>query len=274
MRLLASNLPASHLLVSMLLVLGLAGCAGNKNTQKSVATAPQATTVKTATPEADAAANPYTKSYLPLDRVAVPQQPDPTGPKLFRGNNKDTDNNRMLVKGFDMLGYSSFEAREVPPEQALEQARKLKADLVLLYTKESANKTPASVRIQQLKDQQQARAAGDKSVPPLDDGQAYSYYASFWVKIAPPVIGVHVKGTAKDAVVEGLSVLAVVEESPAFKAGLQEGDTLTRIGEVDLTNTQSLAKVVQRYEGKPVDVEYIREGKANKTSMTLNTRQK
>lgn len=249
-----------RLLVSLLVVLSLIGCASSKGVQKPVEAKP------------DVAENPYIKSYLSLDKPTVALQPDPDGPKLFRGNNKDTDNNRMLVKGFDMLGYSSFEAKEVNPEQAMEQARKLKADLVLVYTKETAA-TPASVKIQQLREQaMKAKSTKSKETAPVDDSPVYSYYASYWVKIAPPVIGVHVKGTSKDAKVDGLIVLAVVEGSPAFKASLKEGDMLTRIGDVSLTNTQSLSQVVKSYEGKTVDVEYEREGKPNKTVMTLNKR--
>ena len=255
-----------RLLVSILMVLSMTGCASNKGLQKPAVATPSV------------AENPYIKGYLSLDKPTVALQPDPDGPKLFRGNNKDTDNNRMLVKGFDMLGYSSFEAREVKPEQALEQAKILKADLVLVYTKETAG-TPASVKIQQLREQAmkaKSKTATDakdsKATTPADDSPVYNYYASYWVKIAPPVIGVHVKGTSKGATVDGLIVLAVVEGSPAFKASLQEGDMLTRIGDIALTNTQSLSQVVKSYEGKTVDVEYVREGKPSKTVMTLNKR--
>lgn len=254
-----------RLLVLLLVVLSLTGCASNKGLQKSAETKPGVT-------ENANSENPYIKSYLSLDKPAIALQPDPDGPKLFRGNNKDTDNNRMLVKGFDMLGYSSFDAKEVKPEQALEQAKQLKADLVLVYTKETAG-TPASVKIQQMREQaMKAKSAKNTDAPPLDDSPVYNYYASYWVKIAPPVIGVHVKGTSKDAKVDGLIVLAVVEGSPAFNASLKEGDMLTRIGDVALTNTQSLSQVVKSYEGKTVDVEYVREGKPIKTVMTLNKR--
>jgi len=254
-----------RLLISLLVVLSLVGCASNKGLQKPVE-------VKSNVAENPDIDNPYIKSYLSLDKPTVALQPDPDGPKLFRGNNKDTDNNRMLVKGFDMLGYSSFEAKEVKPEQALEQAKKLKADLVLVYTKETAG-TPASVKIQQLREQaMKAKSKPAQVAPTVDNSPVYTYYASYWVKIAPPVIGVHVKGTGKDAKVDGLIVLAVVEGSPAFKASLKEGDMLTRIGDVELTNTQALSQVVKSYEGKTVDVEYVREGKSNKTVMTLNKR--
>lgn len=244
--------------VLLAMMLGIAGCAANP----AIKTSGQ--------PVSNTAENPYIKSYFSLDRPVVALQPDPTGPKLFRGNDKDGDNNRMLVKGFDMLGYSSFEAPDVPAEQALEQAKLLKADLVLLYTKQSAE-TPVSVKIQQLREQAlRSKANPDAPNTVQDSGPHYQYYASYWVKLAPPVIGVHVRGVSKNLPGEGLSVLAAVEGSPADKAGLKEGDLLKRIGDVDMIGTASLNKVVQQYAGKTVDVSYERGGEMKTTSMTLN----
>ena len=247
--------------ILILVFLTMAGCAGNKAMKGEMPGATAAT-----------GENPYIKSYFSLDKPSIALQPDPDGPKLFRGNDKDTDNNRMLVKGFDMLGYSSFEAGDVPAEQALEQAKLLKADLVLLYTKQSAE-TPVSVKIQQLREQALRKKSNpeDKTTV-VADNPTYQYYASYWVKIAPPIIGVHVKGVSKNTPAEGLVVLAAVEGSPADKAGLKEGDLLKRIGNVDLVGTASLNKVVQQYAGKTVDVTYERDGELKTVPMTLNVK--
>jgi PDZ domain len=217
------------------------------------------------TAQAEDVANPYVTSYLALDRPQVALQPDANGPKLFRGVDKDADNNKMLVKGFDMLGYSSFEAKQVLPELALEQAKKLKADLVLLYSQETG-KTPASVRLQQLKAQ-----AKDGQVD-VDNSLNYAYYASYWVKLAPPVIGVHVRATAKDAPVKGLHVYAVIEDSPAFKLGLQENDVITQIGSLAMSSPAELSKAAQQYQGQLVEVKYDRQGELTTGQMQLNMR--
>lgn len=246
------------LLLASALVLGLAGCASKGGSSQP---APGAS-----------ASNPYSSAYLSLDKPTVALQPDADGPKLFRGNNKDTDNNRMLVKGFDMLGYSSFDGKQVEPALALEQARKLKADLVLVYTQQSAN-TPPSVKVQQLREQAlKIKKDPNAPTPPADDSPTYSYYASYWVKLAPPVIGVHVKGTSKSVPAKGLTVLAVVEGSPAFKAKLREGDLLKSMGGIALTRTDALSQVVKQYAGKTIDVLYERDGAPAKASMTLNAR--
>jgi hypothetical protein len=224
--------------------------------------------------------NPYVDSYMPLDRPQVNLQPEPDAPRLFRGKDKDRDNNKMLVKGYDMLGFSSFDGKQVAPELALEQGKKLKADIVLVYSRESA-RTPKNVRAQQLRARAKADAAsksGQNTTAETqttetvieDDGATYNYYAAYWVKLAPPMIGVHVRKTAKDAPVQGLHVLAVVEESPAFVAGLQEKDVLLKIGDSRLQDSAALAAVARKYQGQQVEVEYQREGETRQTMLRVN----
>lgn len=229
--------------------------------------------------ETDATAaseNLYTKSYVSKNSPTVALQPDATGPKIYQGSEKDKDYKRMLENGFDMLGYSSFDATEdVNPDQLTEQAKKVKADLVLVYTKLTGN-TPASVRIQQLRekalkatknpDANSGSAANDLT----DEHALYSYFASYWVKLAPPLIGVHVTGSGEAET--GLKVLAVVKDSPAAKVALQEGDVLTRIGEMELTKPEVLTQAAQRYAGQTVEITWRRDGDTNKAAITLNKR--
>ncbi len=220
--------------------------------------------------QAATSTNPYTNAYQPLERQNVALSPDPTGPKLYRGNDKNRDNNRMLVKGFDMLGYSNFQGNDVSPDKALEHARMIKADLVLLYTRVSST-TPSSVKIQQMRDQ--AKNAKDGKVDIQEDEPRYSYYASFWVKLAPPVIGMHVEGLPASSNKQGLKVLAVVEGSPADKAGLKENDIIKKIGDITILKTASLAEVVKQYQGKTVPVVFERNEETVRQEMTLNRKQ-
>lgn len=222
--------------------------------------------------------NPYTKSYVSKNSPTVALEPDPAGPKVYLGGEKDKDYKRMLENGFDMLGYSSFEAAEnVSPEQLTEQARKVKADLVLVYTELTGN-TPASVRIQQLREkalkaQKNPDAKGASNTDELaDDHALYSYFASYWVKLAPPLIGVHVTSAGEGDNATGLKVLAVVRDSPAARVALQEGDVLTHIGEIELTGPEVLTQAAKRYAGQTVEIAWLRDGVANKATITLNKR--
>lgn len=222
--------------------------------------------------------NYYTKSYVNKNNPTVALQPDPDGPKLYSGNVKEEDYQRMLRSGYELRGYSSFEAADVAPEQATEHARKIGADLVLVYSKLTGS-VPISVKIQQLREKAaksdaEKTAAGESAVEVQKPAQEnrYAYFASYWVKLAPPVIGVHVKGPGINDVTQGLVVVAVIKDSPAARADIQEGDMLVRIGEIDLNKPEALSLAAQRYAGQTVDVTLQRDGSDSKTSMTMNPR--
>ena len=263
-------------ILALLLVLNLAACAGSGATQK---TADKATASNKSGSVEQGLENPYTKSYVSKGRPTIALQPDPTGPKIYRGNNQADDYKRMLENGFDMLGYSSFQGLDVPPEKATEQAKNIKADLVLVYAEQKGS-TPASVQIDQARKKagDEAKKAQDqnaslKNDSPSPQGQTlYEYFASYWVKLAPPLIGVHVETNAQDDKRFGLRVIAVVKESPAAKAAIQKDDVLTRIGDVALDKPEALTQAAQRYAGQTVDVLYKRGGNDGKTTMTLNSR--
>ena len=222
---------------------------------------------------AEVSENPYAKSFVSRDRPSIALQPDSSGPKLYRGANQVDDYKRMLENGFDMIGYSSFQGLDVSPEKATEQARDIKADMVLVYAERKGG-TPASVQIdqarQKAKDKDTATDKADGAS--AKDQKLYEYFASYWVKLAPPLIGVHVEANAQDENRFGLRVIAVVKDSPAAKAGITDEDVLTRIGEFALDKPEALTKAAQHYAGQTVDVTYKRGESEASTSMTLNSR--
>lgn len=215
--------------------------------------------------QAWAADNPYTKHYVDRSQAGLPLQPDPAGPKLFRGTQKDVDAQKMLVKGYDLIGEAAFNATETSPELALEQAKKIKADLVLVYGS-VLTKTPTSVQLDQLRAQSKAGEALDLK----EDTPIYQYGASYWVKLAPPLIGIHVNAKASQD--QGLSVIAVVEGSPAEQAGIRQGDVVTAIGNSAIVKVEALSEAAKRYAGQAVPVYWLREGQVMQSTLKVNTR--
>ncbi|MDP2248109.1 MAG: PDZ domain-containing protein, partial [Nitrosomonadales bacterium] len=95
--------------------------------------------------------NPYADAYKPLEMRAKVLPPEEAEPKIYKGSdNKEADYQRMLEKGFDLLGYSSFEAGEIPPELLVEHAKSVNAHLVLVTAHRSGD-VPASIKIEQLR---------------------------------------------------------------------------------------------------------------------------
>ncbi len=70
----------------------------------------------------------------------------------------------------------------------------------------------------------------------------------------------------------GLSIRAVAPESPAAKAGLQENDVLSRLGDQLLVNHAQLETLIHaKAPGDTVELTYFRKGKETKATATLTS---
>jgi hypothetical protein len=217
-----------------------------------------------------AAENPFAKSFVKRDLPGVAWQHDPQGPKVYRGEDQGDDYQRMLENGYDMLGYSEFVAgADVPPTLLEQHARAINADIALVYTR-LAGEVPASVQVQQMREQ--AKKGETPDVAEADAKDSYKYFASYWSKLQPPLLGVHVMGPAEDSETDGLKVIAVINDSPADKAGIQNGDVLKRLGDVTLKSPSALTQAAQRYAGQTVSVDYQRARAVGTLPITLNAK--
>mgnify|MGYP000013345292 CR=1 FL=1 len=210
-----------------------------------------------------AAENLYSDTFVASKATnakhVVPKEP----PKIFTGKDKVKDRQRMEELGFELIGYSDFQAGDVSPEMALPQAKALQADTVLLYSERASN-VPASVKMQQMRDAKEGKKtnAGSDAI--------YRYFASYWAKLAKPSLGVHVKIPEKDELGQGLQVLVVMEDSPAKAIGLMKGDVLLSIGERPLANVTDLSKALNQYAGQTVDIVYTRDNMRFDEKISLN----
>lgn len=257
----------------LLIPLSLAACASQSNVaQDNPKQVSSAVTDKNT--QGISIENPYARTYVSRNLAQSSLKPNNEAPHIYLGKSKEDDYQSMLENGFDLLGYSSFEAGDVPVSQLAEQAQKVKAETVLVYTERTAQ-TPSSIKLQQMKEQQRIAANPElaKMGKPLFTEQAnYAYFAAYWAKLQTPIIGVHVKGPSSDEASKGLSVQAVINDSPAQLAGLQVDDLLLSIGEIAMVTPEALLKASQRYAGQLVEVAYEREGKPAKVSVKLNPR--
>lgn len=255
--------PHTSLFLAPLLVSLIAGCAN--------AAKPMEAPVDMNLAEAgQTGENPFAKSFVKRDLPGAALQHDPQGPKVYRGEDQVDDYQRMLENGYDMVGYSEFVAgADVPPALLEQHASSVNADVALVYTR-LAGEVPASVQVQQLREQ--VREGKTPNVAAANAKDSYKYFASYWAKLAPPLLGVHVTGPAEDSATDGLKVIAVINESPADKAGIQNGDVLKRVGEVELKSPSALSMAAQRYAGQTVDVDLQREALPGKVSVTLNAK--
>ena len=215
--------------------------------------------------------NPYADAYKPLELRAPVLPPEQAEPQIFKGtDNKEADYQRMLEQGYDLLGYSSFEAGDVPAEKLTEHARAVKAHLVLVTTQRSGD-VPASIKIEQLRKKARELNTDSVDLDMLDQSSVrYAYHASYWVKLMPPLLGLHVRPPTEQEQEDGLIVVAVIKNSPAEKSGLQMLDVVLQIGDEVLDKPESLSQTAQRYAGQTVDVAFKRGDEIRKTKVSLN----
>lgn len=207
--------------------------------------------------------NPYSRTYSARNLHGVKLNTSDAAPKIFKGVAENEDYQRMLRDGYEMLGYSRFEAGDVPPSQALAQASSIHAEAVVVYTKLLASPT-AAMKMQQIRDQ--AKHSDRAS----DSSEIYSYFATYWAKLLPPVLGVHVMKPRDGDPEPGLTVLAVIADSPAEKAGVVVGDVLVALDKAQLKSPQQLQEVTQQYAGQDVEISLRRVNLEKTVSVHLN----
>ncbi len=222
--------------------------------------------------------NPYAANYKEQNTQNLKSLSASPDTKLFVSNHKDEDNIAMLEDGYDMIGSSGFSAAEAAPDLALQHAKAIKADTVLIYKKYESAKT-ASSKVQLVKE----AAKKGEDIDPNDlaeEPAQYYFYASYWAKLPMPLLGVHIiklKKSANDDDAEaqalpGLRIIAVIKDSPAAKAGIVRGDTVMKVGDMALVNADDLFAAVKKYAGQTVAVELERKGVPAKVSVAINSR--
>lgn len=200
-------------------------------------------------------------------------------PQLLTGNRRDDDNINMLENGYDLMGFSNFEAGEIPPEQAMNHGRTIQADTILVYVKKAGNTSPAS-KMEVIKEAiKKGQSLTEKDVA-AQPGK-YRYYATYWAKLPPPVLGVHViKLVARpssqedekpqaSSPSEGVRVIAVIHGSAAEQGGLLRGDQLLSINQEKVNDAATLSSLVRRFKGNTVTLKILRQTEPQTLQVTL-----
>jgi serine protease Do len=103
-------------------------------------------------------------------------------------------------------------------------------------------------------------------MPPMPPGGVKSIRGAYRVKANKALLGV-----VSEKSDDGLKVKEVSKESPAEKAGLKEGDIITKLGESKIEDGDDLVEAVGKYNpGDKVTVEYKRDGKPGTASVVLD----
>jgi len=253
-------------------------------------------------------ANPYIRNYQPASsgtRGILSEKTELTDlvgePRLVSTTDPKADALKMRENGYVLLGRSKFKASPVNEKMALEQARKVGADVVMVskkYVGTQSETLPMSVwnpgqRVEQtervvIQEGNQAPKFIDRVVTTTTEGEYHTTYveqnveyfdysASYWAKAKPPVFGVNVRalddasrtrlGTNK-----GVQVRVVIKNSPAYDADILRGDILMSFNKVEVRDPDHFFALVDRARGKTVPVLLDRDGQQLKKDVTLRSR--
>lgn len=233
--------------------------------------------------------NPYAQFYN--DRLVgqpiqdFPQLIPHTGePELFRGNDVTGDAQILVERGYQMIGYSSFNAGLTDISLLNSHARSLHASVVVFYTKYTetvsgsipltlpdtkTSKTTHSGNIYgaggsaSYSGSSTTTTRGDKTYYIPYSVNRSDYVATYWVKSKLLALGIQFDDLPNDVRQRlqrnrGSIITAVINDSPAFMADLLREDVIIRVGDQDITNSQSLSNAIEEYQGNRVEIEYIR----------------
>jgi hypothetical protein len=199
--------------------------------------------------------------------------------KMMRGWAQKTDKFKMLEDGYDLMGHSNFTGPYTSPNLALQHAKSIKADMVLLYDRQINDSSRATIikkarekarkanRIKETGNLTEIEINDDDLV---DENVKYEINATYWVKLPKPTFGAHfIKLNSDIESVNGVQIIAVVKGSPAAIAGILRNDSIISIAQQSVNNPEDLIGAIRKNKGKLIEVGYIRGGKQSKVNVKL-----
>ncbi|QDC46408.1 PDZ domain-containing protein [Candidatus Methylopumilus universalis] len=205
--------------------------------------------------------------------------------KIYAGMNKEKDNIRMLEDGYDLMGTSAFQGPFTEPNQALKHAQSIEADVVLVYDRK-INEMTRTERLRQIHAEMKKSSKSEKNsvievseADLQDKNSKFDFYATYWAKLPQPILGLHViklikknSDTKEKKEEAGLKVIAVIKDSPAFKSGIQKGDVILVLNDVNTESPEEFAKSVFKQQGNKVKIKYARDNEEKVVVTELNRR--
>ena len=205
--------------------------------------------------------------------------------KICAGMNKEKDNIRMLEDGYDLMGTSAFQGPFTEPNQALKHAQSIEADVVLVYDRK-INEMTRTERLRQIHAEMKKSSKSEKNsvievseADLQDKNSKFDFYATYWAKLPQPILGLHViklikknSDTKEKKEEAGLKVIAVIKDSPAFKSGIQKGDVILVLNDVNTESPEEFAKSVFKQQGNKVKIKYARDNEEKVVVTELNRR--
>ncbi len=252
--------------------------------------------------------NPYKRNYTTQLSAKVPHGevegflPSSLTPKLLSSTSIAKDAVKLLEQGYFPIGRSVFREQLIDGSAALEEAKEVGADLVLVkqehagtgtysvpvgdWTPDRSITTTEAVRTEnadgtgaQISQRQSTTViAGEYETHyELQTVEYYDHTAVYWRKVQPPRFGVYVsemEDADRQAIQsnKGVVVRAVINGSPAFLGDLFRDDILRSFGSDEILGVDDFLAKVAASAGKEVELRLWRNGQDLTKTVKLNAR--
>lgn len=210
-------------------------------------------------------------------------------PRPIYTNDVKGESEHLAENGYALVGESAFQGRQTRRDEssALTQAKAIGADVVVLSERGAGSETVSVPLTTPTTSTSYSSFNGSAFNPgygttnvmgsatttsfgtsttyvPMTVRRA-DYYAGYWVKAKPPIIGVNVSPLSADqhrqiGTNSGVLVRVVVIGSPAFKADIFKGDYLMAIGGDPIASIDDFKGAARAHAGTLVDVQLLRDG--------------
>jgi hypothetical protein len=250
------------------------------------------------------AGNPYTKFYTPAPEATLrvlPQrrvQAPPVNPELIRGINPTEDIPALQAEGWVVIGQSSFNGPKLDSDDALEQARKVGADRVVMYGALASTEhtvVPLTLPTTQTSFSNGTATAYGPAGTATAYGSAvtttygtettylpmtvrrYDGLAFYLVKARYAFGGIFRNLTAEESqhagTVNGTAIAVVVRGSPAAAAGILPGDVVLKADGEAVVDAVQLTSLLQQRQGQRVTFQILRGERVSDVPVPLGSYQ-
>jgi serine protease Do len=254
------------------------------------------------------ATNNFSKFYTGYSQDALTNLPPWSGhTSIFNSTDLPTDAKQLNRRGFTEIGQSSFRTAATQSESdILNQAKQVGADIVLYRTiylgsEQTAvpytDYTPGRTYTTTSSGTVNANAYGSggyasgtgnyygtatTTTPGTFSTQMvpvtlhfYNHNAVFFRTNWPSVLGVVAKPLSDDMRRKlkrngGAEVLILINDSPAFRANILEGDIILRIDGEDIASPDEMVQIMHKHAAERVNIEIWRDGSAEVVPVQLN----
>jgi hypothetical protein len=194
---------------------------------------------------------------------------------------------KLLEQGFVPMGQSQFygTGESIGPEQVQVEARKIGAHAVLIYSTYRDTITVSS--LPPLPDASTVFANGTLTAPGTlapgvpAENQTYTelrsnftalYFIKTWLQTGIYTMPITDAERRQLASGRGVKVKAVVQDSPAAAAGLQEGDFLVAVDGTSISGVADWKAAIKQHAGEDLALDLVRDGQSLSITIRDNTK--